>query len=185
MCVLFAKVALAQKDSLAIDEHNKYIYYKIVEQPGLVADTLQTRALYFLKTTYPKIKIDKRSTAAKISGKGMFLVYSGAAIVKTQDGEISYSCTIECKDQRYRYWVTDFEYTPYKTDRYGNSVPVPGAGVALENGAKFDKKQLDGYLNQAGSFSNKFGDELKRYMAKVSVAPAKETKKKVINTKDW
>jgi hypothetical protein len=182
---LFTKAASAQKDSLSFNEHNKYIYYHVVDQPGSPVDTLQARALYFLKTAYPKIKIDKGSTAANITANGIFLVYSGTAIVKTQDGQISYSCSIECKDQKYRYWLTDFVYTAYKTDRYGNSVPELGADVALEDTKKLDKKQADNYLNQAGAFSAQFGDKLKQYMLKLSAAPPKEAKKKVINTKDW
>ena len=185
MCVAFAKTASAQKDSLSFDEHNKYIYYHVVDQPGSIVDTLQTRALYFLKTAYPGIKVNKSSTPANITGNGIFLVYSSTAIVKTQDGQISYTCNIECKDQKYRYWLTNFVYTPYKTDRYGNSVPEPGSDVALENTKKLDKKQADNYLNQAGAFSKQFGDKLKQYMLKISAAPPKEVKKKVINTKDW
>jgi len=182
---LCAKAAFAQKDSLSFDEHNKYIYYKVVDEPGLGLDTLQTRALYFLKTAYPKIKVDKTSTAANIIGSGVFLIYNGTAVVKTQDGQISYSCYIECKDQKYRFWLTDFVYTPYKTDRYGNSVPVPGGDIVLENSSKFDKKQLDNCLNQVGTFSKQFGDKLKQYMVRVSAAPPKQEKKKVVNTKDW
>lgn len=170
---------------MSFDEHNKYIYYKVVDQPGLSADTLQTRAAYFMKTAYPKIRIDKKSTTGNIIGQGIFVVYSGTAIVKSQDGQISYTCYIECKDQKYRYWLTDFVYTPYKIDRYGNSVPVLGGDIPLEDTKRLDKKQSDNYLNQAGAFSKLFGDKLKQYILKVSAAPPKEAKKKVIDTKNW
>jgi hypothetical protein len=170
LLLLFAKTTFAQKDSLSFNEQNKYIYYHVVEQPGSTVDTLQTRALYFLKSAYPKTRIDKSSEPANITGNGIFLVYSGTTLVKSQDGQISYSCTIECKDQKYRYWLTDFVYTPYKTDRYGNSVPELGGDIALENAKKFNKGQADNYLNQAGAFSKQFGDKLKQYMLKVSSA---------------
>jgi hypothetical protein len=185
VCVFFAKAALAQKELLSFDEQNRYIYYQVVNQPGLSVDTLQARALYFLKAAYPKDKIKQGETPADITGTGKFLVLSGITLVKHEDGEILYSYTIECKDQKYRFWLTGFEFTPYKTDRYGNSVPEPGIEIKLEDGlSKLDKKQLDDYLNQTGAFSKEFGDKLKKYMLNISAAPPKEVKKKVI-TKDW
>jgi len=75
--ILFAGAAFAQKDSLAFDENNKYIYYQVVQQPGLPADTMFNRALYFFKTAYPYhalklIAADKDK--GTLSGSGNFLV---------------------------------------------------------------------------------------------------------------
>jgi len=184
ICIVFAHNAFAQKDLLSFNEQNKYIYYQVVEQPGLITDTLQDRALYFLKTAYPKNKIEKAQTSGNYTGTGKFLILSGA-LVKHVDGEINYTFYIECKDQKYRYWLTDFVFTPYKVDRYGNSIPQAGIDVPLENSAsKMDKTELDKCLDQAGTFSKQFGDQLKVFMIKASALPKTE-KKKVINTKDW
>jgi len=184
--MLSVKAAVAQKDLLSFDEHNKYIYYQVVDQPGLSIDTLQDRALYFAKTAYPKNTVKKGETSGNYTGTGKFLIVSGLAVAKHIDGEINYTYYIECKDQKYRYWLTDFVFTPYKVDRYGNSVPEQGVDIPLESGlSKLDKKQSDSYLNQAGAFSKQFGDKLKAYMIKASALPPKEIKKKVISTKDW
>ncbi|WP_461451838.1 DUF4468 domain-containing protein [Mucilaginibacter sp.] len=185
LCLFAAKSAIAQKDLLSFDEHNKYIYYQVVEQPGLTANTFQNRALYFLKINYPKNKIEKNETSA-IKGSGKLLMLTGLAVAKHIDGEVNYTFNIEYKDQKYRYWLNDFVFTPYKVDRYGNSVPEPGIDIPLEDGAsKLEKVQLASYLDQTGKFSKAFGDKLKKFMLMISAAPIKADKKKVITTKDW
>lgn len=183
--MLFARAAWAQKELLTFNEENKYMYYQVVPQAGIPADSLHDRAIYFLKTAYPKIKVKTNDTSG-IKGSGEFLVVSGITLVKHVDGELYYTVTIECKDQKYRYWLTDFVFIPHKTDRYGNSVPVQGVEIPLENGAaKLDKKQFDSYLGQIGALSKQFGDKLKVYMQNKAAAPAKDAKKKVTSTKDW
>lgn len=177
---------MAQKDSLSFDEHNKYIYYDVVVQPGLTADTFQNRMLYFLKVNYPQNKTDKISDPGSISGSGKFLILSGITAVKHVDGAISYTFHIEYKDEKYRYWLTGLVFTPYKVDRYGNSVPEEGLGVELEDGAKkLDKAELNKCLDQSAIYSIQFGHKLREYMVKVSAAPARDNKKKTIDTKNW
>jgi len=185
VCLMFVKGVMAQKELLPFDENNKYIYYQVVEQPGLTADTMYSRGLNFLRTAYPKLKVKPDKTKENISGTGKFVVTS-VMLLKHEDGEVSFTYTIESKDQKYRYWLTNFTFVPYKTDRYGKSVPADGIEIPLETGAKkLDKKQVDNYLNQAGAYSKQFGDKLKLYMARIQATPVKETKKKVISTKNW
>jgi len=186
LCLLFAEAASAQKDSLSFDEHNKYIYYKVVEQPGLTADTFQNRALYFLKVNYPKNKVDQSGVPATITGTGKFLVLTGLSVAKHVAGEISYTFTIGYKNQKYRYWLTGFVYTPYKTDRYGNSVPVQGEEIPLESGSsKLEKVELNNCLEQSGAYGVQFGKKIKEYMVRLSATKPAEAKKNVISTKDW
>jgi hypothetical protein len=185
ICIMIARTASAQKDLLAFNEQNKYMYYQVVEQSGTTVDTLKDRALYFLKTAYPKNTISKGETSGNYTGTGKFLIVSGLAVAKHIDGEINYTYYIECKDQKYRYWLTDFVFTPYKVDRYGNSVPQVGIDIPLESGAaKLDKKLFESYLDQVGTYGKQFGASLKQYMLKPAALP-KEEKKKVISTKDW
>jgi hypothetical protein len=178
LLLLSVKSAMAQKDSLSFDEHNKYIYYHVVEQPGLTADTFQNRM--------PKNKIKQGGTPGSISGSGKFLLLTGITAAKHVDGEIDYTFHIEYKDQKYRYWLTDFIFTPYKVDRYGNSVPEQGLDVPLEQGAvKLEKNQFSTYLTKTAIYSIQFGGDVKKYMMKISATPAKDDKKKVNVTKDW
>jgi len=186
VCLLAVRSAMAQKDQLSLDEHNKYIYYQVTSQPGLTADTFQNRTLYFLKTNYPKNQVNRTGTAESITGTGKLLMLTGITVAKHIDGEMRYTFNIEYKDQKYRYWLTDFVFTPYYIDRYGNSVPKPGIDIPLEDGAsKLDKGKLDSYSIQISNYSKQFGDKLKQYMLMISATPAKENKKKIITTKDW
>ena len=181
-CIFFGKVTLAQKELLSFDEHNKYIYYQVADIPGLPADTLHSRGVCFLKTTYPKIKL--KQTATAISGEDKFVVFGGVSVLKHESGEIAYLVNIECKDQKYRYWLTNFTFTPYQRDRYGNFVPEAGINIPLENAlSKFDKKDVDSYLDETGAFCKQLGDRLKLYMIKVPTAKKEEITKKVVTDK--
>ncbi|HEY4327843.1 MAG TPA: DUF4468 domain-containing protein [Mucilaginibacter sp.] len=187
ICILLAKVTCAQQELLSFDEHNKYIYYQVIETPGLPADTLQKRGLCFLKTAYPKFKL-KSGNEKNINGEGEFATYSGASILKKESGEIIYELNVEVEDQKYRYWLTNFTFTPYVKDRYGNFVPQMGVNIPLEKAqAKFDKKDVDNYLNQTGTFCKQFGDRLKQFILnppkKEEVAKKEEVTKKVVTDK--
>lgn len=184
--LLSVRSAIAQKDLLSIDGHNKYIYYEVVTQPGLSIDTFKNRAAYFLKINYPKNKVSKTETPATITGTGKLLMLTGISAAKHIDGEINYTFSIEYKDEKYRYWLTDFVFTPYYVDRYGNSVPKPGIDIPLESGtSKLEKGQLNSFSIQISNYSKQFGDRLKQYMLMVSAAPIKNNQKNVITTKDW
>lgn len=186
MFLLSVKAAIAQKDSLSTDEHNKYIYYHVVNQPGLTLDTFEKRVHYLLKAIYPKNKINGAGTPGNISGTGKFLILTCITVAKHVDGEMAYTFNIEYKDQKYRYWLTDFVFTPFKVDRYGNSVPEEGVDVSLEQGAaKLEKGQFSNYLTKTAAFSLQFGADVKRYMMKISTLPSKDDHKKVVVTKDW
>ena len=180
--VLFAKMAFAQQGLLSFDEHNKYIYYQVADAPGLPQDTLHVRGLSFLKTYYPKSKLKPITEGKIISGENKFLVYGGISVLKHEKGEIAYEFNIEFKDQKYRYWLTNFIFTPYQRDRYGNFVPQLGIDIPLETAlTKLDKKDVDGYLDETGAFCKQFGDRLKQFI--ISAPKKEETVKKVVTDK--
>jgi hypothetical protein len=180
------KVAVAQKDSLSFDEHNKYVYYHIVDLPGLTADTFQNRMLYLLKTTFPENKISTSSTLDNISGTGKFMVLSGISVVKHVDGEIKYTFHIQYKDQKYRYWLTNFIFIPYKTNNYGNPGPQFRLAVHLDNGAKkISATKFNRYINETGGYCIRFGNEVKKYMDSLAKERIHEHRKKIDLGKDW
>lgn len=162
ICLLCAGTASAQKSLLSQDEHNKYIYYEVVDAPGITADSLNKNSSGFITNTYPKEKPVK-SDNFSINIKNKFLTYS--SLTKHETGEIACALTIECKDAKYRYWITDFVYTPYEKNRYGNFVPVIGIDLPLEKAtAKISQKDLDALLEQTGAFCKQAGEKLKKYM---------------------
>ena len=189
ICMLFVKAAVAQKDSLSFDENDKYIYYQTVSQPGLSADTLYSRGLYFMKTAYPKSKlalVTADKTQGVLTGKGSFLVSKKAFIATHEDGAINYTVRVEVKDSKYRYWFTDFVYVPYQRNRYNVYEPTPGITIPMEQAkGKIDKADFTEYLNRILLNSRQAGTTLKAYMLKVSALPKEAPKIKRISTKEW
>jgi hypothetical protein len=191
-CVLYSGIASAQKDSLSFDEHDKYIYYKLVDQPGSNADTLYSRGTYFLTTAYPKkalglSKSDK--DAHSLTGTGSYMISKKGLVSNSDGGALTYTLEIEVKDSKYRYWLTDFVYQPYQRNRYGSSEPVPGGDIPLEKAsAKLSKVDFNNYLDQVIVNSKQVGERLKVYMLKTSSFTKKTQEiKKVskISTKEW
>ncbi len=188
--LLFSLGAFAQKDSLALDENNKYIYYKTADQPGAVADTLYDRGLYFFKKAYPAkalklTKADKDGNA--LTGTGSFLINKKGLVGNSEGGEMAYTLRVEVKDGKYRYWLTDFVYQPYQRNRYGNVEFMHGKDVALEKASeKLSKADFSTCISQVLVNSKHVGDSLKAYMLKTSSLEKHDVKKvKRVSTKEW
>ena len=162
--MLLIQTVYGQKSLLALDEHDKYIYYQVVSQPGTSADSLDKKALGFVKESLPKSSV-KTTGDTTIILKDRFVTYSVLAFAKHESGEIKFTLTIECKNDKYRYWLTDFVFIPYEKNRYGVFVPSNGVEIPIEKSSSHvDKKEAEGYLDQTGAFCKQLGDQLKSYM---------------------
>src|ERR1700712_386888 len=131
ICLVIFCAANAQQIKLALDEHNRYVYYEVVDKGGISADSLYKNAKGFIEQSYPKSKPGSPANYHTLI-KDKFLTYS--ALVKHENGEIAYELNIECRDAKYRYWLTNFVFTPYERNRYGMYVPMNGVNVPLETG---------------------------------------------------
>src|SRR5258708_5347720 len=87
--VLAGKVAFGQQNLLSFDEHNKYIYYQVVNMPGISADSLHERGSFFFKTAYPKTVVKTTGTDA-LQGEGKFITYGGFSVTRHEQEEINY-----------------------------------------------------------------------------------------------
>lgn len=185
-CLGLVKLASAQKDSLASDEHGKYIYYHVVNVKDN-ADVLLVRALDYFDMPANKANfkiISKDANAKTMDGTGFFMVASTLSLTKHDEGKIKFKLRIEVKDGKYRYWLTDFAFIPYYKDRYNNLVPKPGIEIPAEElSKKIDSKDAAHYLDECAAFGIKFGTRFKKQMQD---APVKTTTgKKVIVTEKW
>lgn len=189
LCLLMGKLAMAQKDSLAFDEHGKYIYYRIVNMNKDNANIFMVRALDFFDEPGNRgnFKItQKDANTHTIDGLGFFMVSGVTSLAKHDDGKITFKLHIEIKDQKYRYWLTGFVFTPFYKDRYNNLVPQPGIEIPIENiASKIDGKDAAHYLNECAAFSIKFGARLKKQMESSPVRTTTSDSKKVITTEKW
>ncbi|GAA4313760.1 hypothetical protein GCM10023149_09650 [Mucilaginibacter gynuensis] len=187
--LLLVMKASAQTDSLSFDENNKYIYYQVVIQPNLKADTLYKRAVQFLKTAYDKdkLKLDKEDKAkGSVTGKGGFMVSRKALVSTHEDAKIAYKLHIEVKDGRYRFWLTDYVVILYQRNRYASFEPVSGKDVPLELGLKkLGQKDFDDFFNKTLLNSRAISNKLKAYMVSVPALQPKDNKVKTVNTKEW
>src|SRR5260370_339612 len=95
ICILLIQAAYGQKNLLALDEHDKYIYYQVVNQPEATADSLDKKAVGFIKETLPKSSL-KSIGDTSILLKDKFVTYSVLAFAKHESGEIKFALTIEC-----------------------------------------------------------------------------------------
>jgi len=160
-----ACAARAQKVQVALNEHNRYVYYEVVTLNGLPADSLRNNAAAFINAYYAKTGSKKLSDSSA-SASDKFLIYTSLSLAKHENGQVSYTLHIECRDSKYRYWLSDFVYTPYEKDRYGNFVPIAGKDVALESAAsKLDKKEFNNILDQTSAFCMQLGAKLKTFIA--------------------
>ncbi|MFA4853096.1 MAG: DUF4468 domain-containing protein [Bacteroidales bacterium] len=97
---------------LPIDTVTKKIMYKgVIQQPG-ITDTLYYRALHWVNTFF-KNPIDvtkiRDKENGKVEGIYRFKVYNTPVKdgTKTEAGLVSYTFIIECKENKYRYKITD------------------------------------------------------------------------------
>lgn len=180
---------MAQKDSLAFDDQGKYTYYKLVNAGNNTADVLYARALVFLKSAYSKntLKLAGQNVKDKhLGGEGILLVSKKSSLAKHDDGRINCKLNIDVKEGKYRYWFTDFVFTPYTRDRNNNFVPVPSQEIDMEKAAtKFDNKDVDHYLDECGKFAKQVGAELQKYMVAAPIAKKDTVVKKVIHIDKW
>ncbi len=162
-----------------MDENDKYVYYEVVSQQASPADTLQSRAINFTKKVFAPGKLKfKAISDGKINATGGVLVQKKSTMGRHEDARIDYTMIIEVKDNRYRYWFTDFIIVPYARDRYANFVPVIGKNTPLEKGLSIlSKRDLDAYNEKLFANIKDIGNRLKTYM-KTPVAPVKQKAKK-------
>jgi len=178
--VLVSKFGFAQKQTLALDEHNKYIYYQTAEQPGASAHDLYTRCYAGLSKTYTPKEI-KGKPDSQILVNSKVVLYAG--LTKHEDGQVTYQLHTEFKDGKYRYWLSDFVFTPYQRDRYNNYVPIAGKELPLEQAkGKVDKSSLDNYMDQLMKHCKQVGENLKQFAAN---AQKQEEKAQKVDTHKW
>jgi hypothetical protein len=176
--LLLIQTAWAQKD-LQVDENNRFVYYEVVDKPGVSTDTLFQRGMVFAK------KAGKSTAPNSITTKGKFTVYASSLASKKDAGEISYVLTIDTKDQKYRYKFGTFIFKPYRFDRYGSMSAVPGVEIDLERMAsKYGQKDTESYLTQAAEYCKATAANLKMYMDRAQIAKKADAPKKVA-TENW
>jgi len=154
------KTTTGSVPALPIDTVTKKIMYKgVVQQPG-IQDTLYYRALHWVNTFFKNpIEVTKirDKENGKIEGIHRFKVYNTPLKdgTKTDGGLISYTFIIECKENRYRYKITDLNLKSlsyYPLEKW------------LNKKDPYYTPEWDNYLTQVDKYMQEFIKSLKKGM---------------------
>ncbi len=173
--------------SLSLDERGKYIYYEIVDSAQLPRDTLILRTKTFFKSNFNKHHSEEKpSGEVSFKTDGKFQINKGVLVLSHPQGEINYKFYTEFKNSKYRFWLTDFIYRPYKRDRYGNFVPDGNFFSKLEdNPGKLNEEAWKNNIDAAGEQAFLLAESFKKFLSKNSIViPPKEKPSTIINT-NW
>jgi len=94
---------------------HKITYEAVTDVKDAKADVLYKRAMAWFKSYYPnptEVIRENDSLKFKISGKPRFKIYNPAdkTGLKTDGGLVQYTITVACKDGRFRYELTDYNW---------------------------------------------------------------------------
>jgi hypothetical protein len=187
MCTLLLTKVVAQDDSskveLSKDESGKYIYYEVVSAKQIQEDSLKFKVLEFLKRKNVKgLKINND----QMQGAGKFIISKTAFVLSHPSGEVLYKFEFGVKENKYRFWLTDFIFIPYQRDRYANYVPSNTKGIPLEtNIDKINAAQWNAYLDSTAEQAKAFALEFKKYLTQKPKGEIKPKNKLRISTKNW
>lgn len=182
--VIAGNTALAQKEQVAFDENNKYIFYQVNDMPGINADTLYNRCVAGLSRIGPKPLYKPTMVAnTSVDIKAIMMIYSSTGPVKHEEGELTYALHIEFKNDKYRFWLTDFVFAPYQRNRYGIYERSRDEAQPMEAvKTKYNARMFEIYLEQIAKYGSQFGADLKKVVANPAKSLNQPTK---IDTRNW
>jgi len=174
--IMFAIDASAQ--TWPIDkETNKFTFTEVINVDSATKNDLYLRAREWFAKTYNNskevIQVDDKD-AGKIYGRGAISVFVTQIGIPHDNGLVYYDISINVKDGRYKYTLTNF-YHDATTAEKG-----VGSGGALENekpacgGWGMFQKSWDTIKSKSNAKTLLIIDDLKQYMAKAKPSP-KET----------
>ena len=182
--LLLFQFSIAQDDILPKSEDGYYTFYEVVDAYSIDSTQLLHNAESFLKGYINKkqkktLTVDKQS--GSVQAKSSFRVFKKGTLGKNVDGAVEYSISIDVKDQKYRYIITDFIFQEYEKDRYGKFVPIKGKIKNLEEPvSKLNEWQWDAHKRTVKEKTDELINSLKIEMLKTN-----QSKKKVKVKKDW
>ena len=105
-----------------IDETGKIVFIEVIEVDSIKKEELFQNVTNLLNESKTKVKnklthLEKDSVNSKIKGDFKFMVYSQSGVLTKISGAITYTLSIEMKDNRYRYVFNDFVFHDYKQNR--------------------------------------------------------------------
>ena len=183
--IFSASFCVAQNEALLIDEQGKFIHYELIDAKGLSKNQLKETVSSFFKKPYKDLKLRTSRGDTSFLACGKLIISKTVMVISHPSGEILFDFQTEVKEDKYRFWLTNFSFVPYQRDRYGNFVAATTKGIPLENNpGKLNLSQWKEYQAQTAKYAYQFAKDFKGHMVgKTSIAiPAKE---KSVVKKEW
>lgn len=182
----FNLICFAQNDDLPHDERGKLIYYEVVELKGLSKDSLTWRAHNFITKNTKRFKLKSAKRDSLLEADGKMLIYKTALVLSRPSGEVSYNFYVESRDDKYRFWLTDFVFIRYQRDRYGNFVAATTVGTPLEHQpGKLNAAEWKGYVISTAKEAAALAALFKEAMLHQQVVQPASKPVRTISTKKW
>lgn len=184
LLLLICVTGFAQDNKLPYDERGKLIYYEVVEKKEVSAAVLSERAAKFLKAA-KGVKLNPEPGDSLLKAKGKMIINKTALVLSRPSGELLYNLSVDIKDGKYRFWLTDFNFIPYERDRYSNFVPATTIATPLENKpGKLNAGEWDTYVKAAATESKAFASKLKAAMSDSATTSRTPDVVPTVSTKD-
>ena len=114
----------AFSQNFPLDPSGEILFQEVVQVDSLKKMDAYWKGVKWLNSLNDEqITLTKQdSLEGKLNANSFFFVYDQAGVFKKLSGKISYSISIDVKDDKYRYSFTDFLFHYYKQDRNYNMV---------------------------------------------------------------
>ncbi len=182
--VFVSAFAFGQK-KLVLGKDSKYIYYEVVSDSGLIKDSLMNRAVMYFNENEPKNFKEFLFNDSLLEAHAKFIIDKTILIASHPSGEVGCTLSLNTKDGRYRFWLTDFIYIPYVRDRYGNFT-AKSTGTPLETEpSKLKAAEWKAIVAATSQKVNEFANNLKKFMSESSKIKVKKDTDRDVIAKDW
>ena len=187
LSILFLSTSsFAQDKPLPFDERGKLIYYEVVESTKTPKDSLISRASAFLNADVKRFKVVSVKGDTLVEATGKMLISKNALGMARPMGAVDYNFYAEVKEGKYRFWLTDFVFTSYLRDRYGNFVPSTAIGTPLEREqSKLRAAEWLSYQKITAREAKTLADQFKQALATKIYTAESPKPKNTISTKKW
>lgn len=187
LSILFLSTSsFAQDKPLPFDERSKLIYYEVVESTKTPKDSLISRASAFLNADVKRFKMVSVKGDTLVEATGKMLISKNALGMARPMGAVDYNFYAEVKEGKYRFWFTDFVFTSYLRDRYGNFVPSTAIGTPLEREqSKLRAAEWLNYQKITAREAKTLADQFKQALATKIYTVEAPRPKNTISTKKW
>lgn len=164
-----------------LNESGKIYFYEVARADSLTKDLLYHNALkwfYSLRNPDLQMVVKADSLKGKVDAENELSVYSQTGVLKKLSGKVTYTASVEVKDNLYRYTFSNFIFHYYKQDRTYKIVATGKTKDLEDVKASGWQKLWDQHRNTVFKKITADIAQLKTMIKELPVDPTKEKEKK-------